>query len=199
MGYKTGYLRGVRGMVITTLEDDGSEPSEPEEFTMDTPQTIGIEVEIEEGESESLRGGDSVLARIEEDDTIIGVNLSITDAKFDPELYAAISGGSVIEEEVDTEEEVVGYEAPTIEEQRSNKTPFEAKVYVQSHDSSGNIEGYVEYTFPFCKGIFNGIDHGDQEWGTPEFSVKGRENPDSGDSCYRSEFIEKDDLPSDLE
>ena len=189
---KRGYLRGVKGLLITPLEADGSMPATPVNYWVDTAQTVSIETEIVEGESSDLRGGDRVLTRVEDDDVIVGANLGFTNARFDAFLTEVIAGGTLITEVVDGEEQVIGWEAPTIAEQ-GEKIPFQAKVYVQSYNAAGGKEGYLEYEFRYCKGNAPSVEHGDQEWGTPEFEIKARENPSTGKSVYAKAFV--DELP----
>lgn len=185
---KSGYLRGVRGLLVTQLNADGSTPASPEVHWIDTAQKVGIELEIEEGESATLRGGDHILARIEEDDTIVGANLKFTNARFDAPATTLIGGGSLVTQDGDPNT-IIGWEAPTISEQASGKTPFKADVYVQNYNSSGGKDGFLKYEFRYCKGTLASVEHSDQDWGTPEFEVKGRENPYSGLSVYRKTFV----------
>lgn len=190
---KRGYLKGVRGLLITPLNKDGSKPENPEEYWIDTAQSVGIEAEVIEGESSDLRGGDKVLTRVEEEDVVVGVNLSFTNARFDALATTYIAGGTLITETDGDDEIPIGWEAPTIEEQ-GEKTPFEAKVYVQSFNASGGKEGFLEYEFRYCKGSAPTVEHADQEWGTPEFEISARENPATGKSAYKKEFV--DELPA---
>ena len=190
---KRGYLKGVRGLLITPLNLDGSMPDNPEDYWIDTAQSVGIEAEVIEGESSDLRGGDKVLTRVEEEDVVVGVNLSFTNARFDALATTYIAGGTLITETDGDDEIPIGWEAPTIEEQ-GEKTPFEAKVYVQSFNASGGKEGFLEYEFRYCKGSAPTVEHADQEWGTPEFEISARENPATGKSAYKKEFV--DELPA---
>lgn len=187
---KRGYLRGVRGLLITPLNPDGSMLTSPKAHWIDTAQEVSIEAEVVEGESADLRGGDRLLARIEEEDVVVGVTLGFTDARFDAEATVLLAGGTLIMED----DEVIGWEAPTIEEQ-SSRAPFQAEVYVQNYNASGGKDGFLKYTFRYCKSRVPNISHGDQEWGTPEFTVIARENPATGESVYKKEFV--DALPAE--
>jgi len=189
---KKGYLRGVRGILIIPLEEDGSEDADADSYWVDTAQEVGITAEVVAGESADLRGGDRLLVRVEEDDIVVGAELSFTDARFDAEATEIIAGGTLIEDSENGE--IIGWESPTIEEQGDRK-PFEAEVYVQSYGSEGGRESYLKYTFRFCKGYAPNITHTDQDWGTPEFTIKARENPATEESTYQKELV--DDLPSE--
>lgn len=187
-----GYLRGVRGILVTPLNLDGSMPTSPETYWVDTAQEVALSVEIVEGESADLRGGDRQLVRIEEESTIVGVDLTFRDARFDAELTEIIAGGSLVMGETIVEGEtgqvVLGWEAPKVADQ-TDRTPFQAEVYVQSFNAEGGREAYLVYQFRYCKGYVPEITHGDRAWGTPEFEIMARENPATAKSTYQKSFV----------
>lgn len=185
---KRGYLRGCRGILITGLNADGSMPVSPTKVWVDTAQEASLEAEIVEGESSDLRGGDRLLSRVQENDVTLGMNIDFTDARFGDEALLIMQGGTLITEEVDGVEEIIGWEAPKVSEQ-SEKHPFQADLYIQSHNSEGGREAYLRYTFPYCEGSFTSIEHSDQDWGTPEFALRARENPATKASAYSKRFV----------
>lgn len=175
-------------MLITPLNEDGSKPyPAPEKHWIDTAQEVSVEAEVVEGESDELRGGDRILVRIEEDDIVVGAELGFTDARFDAKATELIAGGTLIYDGNDPDV-IIGWDSPKIEEQYSKK-PFEAEVFVQAFNAEGGREAYLRYTFRYCKGSAPNITHGDQEWGTPEFTLKARENPSTKESTYKKEFV----------
>jgi len=185
---KRGYLRGVRGVLITPLNEDGSKPYPvPEKHWIDTAQEVSVEAEVVEGESDELRGGDRILVRVEEDDVVVGAELGFTDARFDAKATELIAGGTLIYDGNDPDV-IIGWEAPKIEDQYDRK-PFQADVFVQAFNAQGGREAYLRYLFRFCKGYSPNVTHSDQEWGTPEFTIKARENPATGESTYKKEFV----------
>lgn len=193
---KRGYLRGVRGILITKLEVDGSESESESELDptilkhwVDTSQEVDVSAEIVAGETAELRGGDRLLLRLEDDDIIVGATLTFRDARFDGAAAELIGGGNVI---ADQNDNIIGWNAPTVEEQ-AERSPFEAKVYVESFNAAGGREGWLEYTFRYCKGRSAEITHSNRGWGTPEFEVKAKERPHDGASVYQKVFV--DSLP----
>lgn len=182
---KKGYLRGCRGLLITELNADGSMPDDPAKLWVDTAQEASLENEVAEGETSDLRGGDRLLTRIQERDVVIGQNISFRDARFDAELLELVQGGTLVTEGDD----VLGWEAPKVEDQ-ADDIPFQAELFVQSFNAEGGREGFLKYKFPYCTGIMGGIEHSDQEWGTPQFALKARENPSTAASSYRRDFVE---------
>ena len=107
---KKGYLRGVKGIVIEPLKADGTKEDTPKRYGIKTPQEIGIEAVIVEGETSELRGGDVVLTQVTDPDIITGATLTMIDARYDAEATEMIAGGDVIEEviEIAVEAEAVG-------------------------------------------------------------------------------------------
>ncbi|NPV44805.1 MAG: hypothetical protein HPY70_12660 [Firmicutes bacterium] len=193
---KKGYLRGVRGLILIPLNPDGSDKTPQERHPIKTPQAIELEMEVLEGESFELRGGDRPLLRGEEPDTTVGVNLTITDARFDLAAVQYIAGGTLITQTSKTGEEIIGWEAPTIEQQ-SELRPFALEVYVANYDEKGGVDGFIKYEFPYCIGRAPAISHSDREWGTPEFEIRARQNPAKGGGPWKVEFV--DTLPTELQ
>lgn len=198
-----GYLRGIRGILITELDQDGSYLTGPDNsYWIDTAQQAEVTAEVVAGETADLRGGDRLLLRLEEDDVIVGVNLTFRDARFDAEATEIIAGGTLITadsiqaaafgERVEVGD-VIGWIAPTIEEQ-ATRTPFQADVYVQSFDEYGGREAYMVYSFTYCRGRMPETSHSDRGWGTPEFEVKARQNSGLQLSTYQKLFVPSDAL-----
>jgi len=195
---KSGYLMGVKGAILIPLNPDGSMPDTPERHPIKTTQNVGVEMEVVEGESTELRGGDVLLARVQEDDYVVAVNLTLTDARTDLVAEAIITGGQLItQDDGQGGQEVIGIAAPTIEQQRQGRPPFALEVYVANFNKSGGRDGWLKYTFPYCRGRAPNIEHQDREWGTPEFEIRAEENPATGESAYRKEFV--DQLPPELQ
>ena len=188
---KKGYLRGVRGVLLTKLDEDGGMPIENvEEWWVDTAQEVDVAAEVVAGESADLRGGDRLLLRIEEDDVIVGATLTFRDARFDARAAELVGGGTLIVDPLT--DEIVGWDSPTVEEQ-ATKDPFQAEVFVQSYNEAGGREAYLKYTFRYCKGNAAEVSHSGRSWGTPEFTIKARENPATLESVHKKEFV--DELP----
>lgn len=296
---KRGYLRGVRGVLLTELEQNGAPKLGADPYWVDTAQEVDVAAEVVAGESADLRGGDRLLLRIEEDDTIVGATLTFRDARFDGMASELIGGGSLIVEAVgaasatanigsgahgtvvitvdaegeagndftvevviagtenaalsadlagsdltvtlgtdaqgdpdpakntaslvaaaidletgisaeatgdgdasltyaepqknftgghDAFNEIIGWDAPTVEEQ-AVRTPFKAEVFVQSYNEAGGREAFLKYVFRYCRGTAAEISHSNRSWGTPEFSIKARENPYTLESTHKKEFV----------
>lgn len=117
---------------------------------------------------------------------VAGFTASATGTGADP-LVAAEAQKSFTDG-ADTYDEIVGWDAPTVEQQ-ANRIPFKAEVYVQSFNEAGGREAYLKYVFRFCKGTAAEISHSNRSWGTPEFEIKARENPYTLESTHKKEFV----------
>ena len=193
---KRGYIRGVRGLVITGLNSDGTMPVSPTRYGIKTAQEVSVEAEVVGGKAGELRGGDKVLAYVKDPDTVVGVNLGVKDARFDARALVLIGGGTLIEVVEDEDTRITGWEAPTIEDQQAPPV-FQVELYAQSHGSRGELEGYLLYTFAFARGRVGNVTHSDAEWSTPELALWCAENPSTSGGVYRKEFVAA--LPAELQ
>jgi len=191
--YRSGFLRGVKLLRIQTLEADGSDPTTPVHYKMTTPQSIGIETETEEGESAIQRGGDAIVARVQEVDTIVGATLTVRDAKFDIEAHIHLCGGTLIEETILTVDYNTGWEMPTIAEQQT-RLPVLLEAYIKNFTSSGYQDSYLKYVFGWCIGYSPSTEHNDQEWSSPEITIKCSENGTQSMPVLTKQFV--DSLPT---
>ena len=188
---KTGYLYGCRGLVITKLNADGSTPVPPDRYGLKTTQKASVELQYEEGEKSILRGGDKIIATIEQEDVVIGASFKFTNAKFDAKATEIIAGGTLLT----SGEEITGWEAPKIADQ-GIRLPFATEVYVTNYNSQGVVQGYLKISLPFCFGRAPAVEFSDNEWSAPEFEINAKENLSTSASCYRKEFV--NNLPSEL-
>lgn len=194
--YREGYTLGFRGAVIEVLQADGSAVTPtPTTFGIKTPQELGYEFGVIEGNETQLRGGDIVLTNVKETDIITSASLSMTNAKFDLECTYHIAGGTLVTEEIDLVDYNTGWEFPTLSEQYS-KVPFKFSGYVANYDSAGKVNSYFVAHFWYCMGYLNGVTHADQEWGTPEFTIYAEENGAQSKPIVTYDW--EDTLPTEL-
>jgi len=147
------------------------------------------------GEESVLRGGDKLLARVKDPDIVVGVNLTLQDGRIDAQGIQTLAGGTLIEVAEDTDTRIVGWEAPTVEVQ--NDPPyFKVEVYAASFKARGVVEGYIRYTFHYCRATFGNETLQDQQWLIPELNIECMENPGLSGGVYRKEFV--DSLPGEL-
>lgn len=168
---RTGYIYGCRGIVITALTATGAMPATPVRYGIRTAQTVGEEVTYAEGEQTQLRGGDRILAVREEEDVVIGAQLTFRDARFDARATTIMAGGTLLE----SGGQVVGWRAPTLAAQ-GTRIPFLMELFTENYLANGVLDGFVRHTYPLCFGRIPSVSYEDQAWATPEFTVRAREN-----------------------
>lgn len=192
---KKGYIRGVRGMIVTGLKPDGTEDPNAVSYAIKTAQQVSVSTVTESGESSALRGGDRLLAYVKDPDTVVMLTLTVQDARFDARAMEAIAGGTLIEETVGSEAQIVGWEAPNIEEQQ-NPPYFKLEVYATNYNANSAVDGYIKYTFYYCRAIFGNETLQDRSWTIPEMTIEVLHNPNADTGLYKKEFV--DELPANL-
>lgn len=193
---KSGYLRGVRGLVVTRINSDGTPDGAAVPYGIKTAQQVGVSVVVESGNATVLRGGDKVLAYVKDPDTVVAVNLAFQNARFDAKAIQTLAGGTLIEVAEGTDTRIVGWEAPTIEAQQ-NPPYFKAEVYAVNHSArGGGVDGYIKYTFYYCRATFGNETLQDQNWVIPEMNIECLENPSLSGGVYKKEFVAA--LPAEL-
>jgi hypothetical protein len=189
---KKGYIRGVRGAVLTPLNADGTVTVGGTQYGIRTIQSVPYDVKVVEGAEDDLRGGGKILAHVEDPDVVVGLTLVLKDARFDAEAILALAGGALVEGVEGTDTRVTGWEAPTIKDQQE-PPHFKLEVYATSHGSRGEIESYTRYTCHFCRATFGNENLEDRAWAVPEIRITCLENPSGAAGLYRKEFVS--DLP----
>lgn len=192
---KKGYIRGVRGIVVTRVNQDGTADGAAVAYGLKTIQDIGLSVQSVGGEQSVLRGGDKLLAVVKDPDTVVGVNLAVKNARMDVQGIQTIAGGTIIEVAEGADTRIVGWEAPTIQDQQTPPR-FEAEVYAISHGTRGEVEGYAKYTFYFCRATFGNETLADKQWSIPELAIECSENPSTSGGVYKKEIVAA--LPAEL-
>jgi hypothetical protein len=192
-------LNGIVRVDLTKLNPDGSDVATPETYSIDTAKTASYEPEIQEGEEiEQTVNGLRVVA-LKRPDLLNAVNFTFSNAKFGAELFEIIAGqGTLIYDEVETDK-VIGYEAPTTEQQRNTaKTPFKLDVFVARYADGENTKeqviGYTQFTLAYCQGNFPNFSFDEGEFATPEFEVRATENKVKGAGVLK--FVDIDSLPA---
>jgi len=193
-------LNGIVRVDLTKLNPDGSDVASPETYTIDTAKTAGFEPEIQEGEEiEQTVNGLRVVA-LKRPDLLNAINFTFSNAKFGAELFELIAGqGTLIYDEPDNPDQIIGYEAPTLDQQRNNaKTPFKLDIFVAQYADGENtkeqITGYTQFTLSYCQGNFPSFNIDEGEFVTPEFEVRATENKAKSAGVLR--FVDIDTLPA---
>jgi len=142
-----------------------------EAVTISTPQMLSMAPVIEEGQAGVLRGGDDLICRVQENDELVGVDLTFRDAQLNGPGVAIIDGGTWS----------VGDQKYTPRAIGAAQTPFKLEVwaarYADGSFEGEDLEGYLKFSFYYCKGqIPNNQSLEDRSFVTPSYTIKAREN-----------------------
>jgi len=123
----------------------------------------------QEGAQVIQRGGDSILAVVEEDDTFLGYQVTLDMAALEPTLKAAIAGGTVASNK---------WSAP--KDDTEMPYPFRLKAWIKNFtqsDSESSQDGFIEFEFSFCKkGKFGSSTANQQAFSNDQFTFIARKN-----------------------
>jgi hypothetical protein len=132
-----GYLYGCRYVRVAALDSDGEVPTTPTWTVSDTPQQFGCNLVTSNGQTIELRGGDRLLASINESDEYLGFDLTFQDAKLDGEFLVATAGGEYDDQSGEYTPPAMG----------AAKKRFMAEIYMANYEGGIQHEGdLVGYT-----------------------------------------------------
>lgn len=176
-------LYGCRLMIIKEIDPEtGLEKAAGKTARFETPQQAGITHQWIEGQRAELRGGDRLIATIEEQAELSGVELSFTNAELPGEALAMLAGGTYA---------TGTYSAPRIGEQPK---PVIAELYVARYAEGNNdasaIVGYRKWTFWNVTGRVPNYTPQDRNFLTPQFAIRGKENVKADKPIYEWEDVE---------
>jgi len=162
-------LNGIRQIQVLSELSDGAADGSASAINSTAIQQMSYSPVYVEGVQMIQRGGDDILAVIEEDDKFLGVDITIDMAGLEPTLKAAIAGGTVADDK---------WSAP--KDDTEMPYPFRLKVWVANYtesDSNSEQDGFIEYEFPFCKkGKLGSATSGQQAFTNDQFTFKARRN-----------------------
>ena len=163
-------MYGCKLLVISEIDPATGliKAATPKVARIETPQQMGVAPQFSEGQRQELRGGDKLLAVVEDDPELIGIDLTFVDAELNGEAMALIGGGTYT---ADT------YTPPVI---GAVKTPFVVAAYVAQYaegsQNQSDIEGYVEFKFNYAKGRIPGFTAQDRNFLVPQYTISCRQN-----------------------
>ena len=170
-----GVLLGIAAISLRPLNSNGEAPT-PEQPTIWLPGVTeaGLETIYEAGQRTPISvDGVGVIDVSEEDDTLIGVDLTVSGVQLDLNALLVAVGGTVSS----TEGVTTGWTAPTITQQRDDRRRLETDVYVRAIGSGGQTEGYLRHRLYFCRGTMQGLSHSIRGVVRPAMIVKARPHP----------------------
>lgn len=155
----------------------------------ETPQQANVTPQFSEGQSTELRGGDKLLAVVEDDAKLTGLDITFTDAELPGAALALLAGGS-------WDNVTNTYEAPKVAD--AVHAPVKAELYVAKYEESAqdvaDVAGYRKWIFPWVKGRVPTWNAQDRNFLVPQYTLRCRENNKAGLPCFRFEDV--DSLPA---
>lgn len=168
-------LYGIVKSAITY--DDGGSPV-TKSFTTFTE--ANVDPKISEGEEKIHRMRNKILAVAKTEDLLYGLNITLTDNAFSPDLIAVVDGGTLQFDEIETTK-VVGYRPPKSTDITLRKE-FKLEIWCEEKEGEDTNQ-YVKYTFPKCKGKPVSVSLKEEEFIAPQFKIVAYET-DTEPSYY---------------
>lgn len=170
-------LYGVRRVVLTELNADGTVKDEGLTCTIDTPQEVSFEPEITEGVKNEHRGGDALIGSVRETDKLTGVTATFRDALLDYKALKMIAGGKVRGITPD----YTGWDAPTLSEQAGTpSSPLKVEVFCSRYpvgaQMEGAVAGYTRVILWYAKGTIPSFTMTDRGFVVPSYTLRSGEN-----------------------
>ena len=176
MANDTPYvLYGIRKYRVTPLLATGAPSPGLAAYIMTEPQEMGVSGIYDEGEIAQLRGGDALLCEVMEDDYLLGVDLTLRNAKMTPEGTQIMVGGDWIEDAA-SPPVLIGWQAP-LNNTAQPHFKLEVIVEVKTQDRPASNDGWITFTFPFCRARLADFASADRSFTTPSFAIQARQNP----------------------
>ncbi len=161
-------LFGVRQVDLLALLDTGCADGSAEKQVIDNPQIASLTFIYEDGETFTNRGGDSIVNRIEEDDTFIGVDVVLTTAQLMPDVDEIMIGGTNTDD---------AWDSPV--DSSEDAFPFEMEIWIQQYtesESASRADEFIHITLTFCKGRKDTWGNEDKAFGTQTYTIRCRIN-----------------------
>ena len=180
-------LYGVRQIRLVNLLATGADDGSATTYDITNPQSVGYSFIYIDGEEQVHRGGDDIVALINEDDKFIGVDFNVVFAALMNEIDAVICGGT-------STPASSKWESPTTDALEAY--PFSMIIWVANYTESdrGSVQdGFIKFTMPFCKGKRTNDTNADKTFGKPAYSIEARNNEADSEDILSAITYEKVD------
>lgn len=173
----SNLLYGLRLVRVAALDADGKVPTTPEWKTITTAQQFNITPQVQQGQSVELRGGDRLLATIQEKDKTTGMDITLQDAAIDLEVLPILVGGTYVPANPGPPA-VDEHWIPAGIDEESPGFIMEMYVarYAEGNQHSSDEVGYSKYVFNNCSATGPQHSHQDRQFASPQFTIKARDN-----------------------
>jgi len=178
-------LYGIRQIRLLNLLSTGAADGSATSYDITSPQSAGYSFIYIDGEEQVHRGGDDIVAVINEDDKFIGVDFSIVFAALMNEVDGIICGGT-------STPASSKWESPTTDALEAY--PFSMTIWIPNYnksDRSSKQDGFIKLTLPFCKGKRSNDNNADKTFGKPAYSIEARNNESDSENILSAYSYEK--------
>ena len=162
-------IEGIRKIRVTAELVDGSADGSAVAVESDMIQSMDIAPAYIDGAEIIQRGGDVIKAVVKEDDTFLGVNLTLNLAAVEVAVKVLMVGGTV----VDTK-----WEAP--KDDTEMPYPYRLEVWQANFtesESESTQDGFIKHEFAFCKrGRLGSRSAAQQAFSNEQYTVEARTN-----------------------
>lgn len=171
--------------------------TETESYVLDTANKIGVEPQIETTDAVKLIVKNRLIAQKNEQSTITGNKITLTDNVFAPELVKILQGGTIrywtSAEKTEEGSEptafgISGY-TPPITGSNEKGQVFKLHAFSAQYDTSGQIVQYEKITYPNCQGIPVAFSSEDGAFRAPEYIINSA--PKSTEAPYDINYVSK--------
>ena len=165
-------IEGIAKIRVTELDIYGADGSPLVSEISTMIQSMDIAPAYVDGAEIIQRGGDKIKAVVKEDDTFLGVNITLNLAAVEVDLKVLIVGGTI------DPADATKWEAPINDSEMP--LPFKLEVW-QAHysesDSESTLDGYIEHVFAFCKrGRLGSRSAAQQAFSNEQYTLEARRN-----------------------
>lgn len=179
------YLYGVRQIRLVNLLATGADDASAVTYDITNPQSVAYSFIYIDGEEQVQRGGDDIVALINEDDKFIGVDFDVILAALMNEIDGTICGGT-------STPASSKWESPISDAEEAY--PFSMIIWVANYTESdrGSVQdGFIMFTLPFCKGRRSTDTNADKVFGKPAYSIEARNNESDSEDILAAISYEK--------
>jgi hypothetical protein len=163
-------IEGIKLVRIITEE------AVPRTFNIDTAEEADVKPVVEKGINKVKRNKNTILGRVKTEDLVSGLEIAFKDSLLIPEVIQIVDGGTLTGSAGSRK-----YSAPAVGSPVT-RISFKLEVFTASLDTDGDIENYIKFTFPGCKGTPVEYSLKDGDFFVPELKVES--SPANGQSPY---------------
>lgn len=185
MGVKKGKEIATIDVALVTISVDGEE----DELGIQTSSKVAAEVQTETQDAVKLVVDGRLIAQKGQKVTITGVNLTLTDNTFNPELAMILQGGTI---ETDTDGNITKYTPPVSGSDDKGKV-FTTNLYSAIYDAAGLITGYERTAYPNCQGQPFALGAENNVFRVADYTITSA--PKKGQPPYEISYIKPEELP----